>query len=97
MSWQDRSAFYMNQRTFALLQTVSSAEGRPLFGAIGTTTPSTGFSFAGSPIHIVSQMSDVQPLDADLVRQSESGLSDRLAPGHHNANRSIFRWLVHIA
>jgi HK97 family phage major capsid protein len=51
----------MNQRTFALLQTMSSAEGRPLFGQMGTTTPGTGFAFAGSPIRIVSQLPDVAP------------------------------------
>jgi HK97 family phage major capsid protein len=51
----------MNQRTFALLQSMSSAEGRPLFGKVGTTTPGTGFQFVGSPINIVSQMPDVQP------------------------------------
>jgi HK97 family phage major capsid protein len=61
MSWQDGSAFYMNQRTLALLQTMSSAEGRPLFGPMGTNAPGTGLSFAGSPIHIVSQLPDVAP------------------------------------
>lgn len=61
MEWQAGAAFFMNQRTFALLQSMSSAEGRPLFGSFGTATPGTGFSFAGSPIQIVSQMPDVQP------------------------------------
>jgi HK97 family phage major capsid protein len=51
----------MNQRTFALLQSMSSADGRPLFGPMGTSVPGTGFQFAGSPINIVSQMPDVQP------------------------------------
>jgi HK97 family phage major capsid protein len=61
MQWLDGSAFYMNQNTFALLQSMSSAEGRPLFGQFGTATPGTGFSFAGSPIRIVSQLPDVAP------------------------------------
>ena len=61
MQWQDGSAFYVNQRTFALLQTMSSADGRPLFGATGTASPGTGFAFGGSPIRIVSQLPDVAP------------------------------------
>src|SRR5215469_552618 len=51
----------MNQRTFSLLQSMSSADGRPLFGQFGTNAFGTGFSFAGSPINIVSQMPDVAP------------------------------------
>jgi HK97 family phage major capsid protein len=58
LQWQEGSSYLMNQRTFALLQTMSSAEGRPLFGSPGTAAPGTGFSFAGSPINIVSQMPD---------------------------------------
>ena len=61
MQWMDGSSYLMNQRTFALLQTMSSAEGRPLFGPMGTAAPGTGFQFAGSPINIASQMPDVQP------------------------------------
>jgi HK97 family phage major capsid protein len=61
MQWQDRCSYLMNQRTFALLQTMSSAEGRPLFGPTGTNTPGTGFQFGGSPVNIVSQMPDVPP------------------------------------
>jgi HK97 family phage major capsid protein len=61
IEWQDGSAFFMNQRTFALLQTMSTAEGRPLFGAMGTTSPGTGFQLAGSPIHVVSQLPDCAP------------------------------------
>jgi HK97 family phage major capsid protein len=61
IQWQDGASYLMNQRTFVLLQTMSSAEGRPLFGPQGTTSPGTGFSFAGSPINIVSQMPDCAP------------------------------------
>jgi HK97 family phage major capsid protein len=61
MTWQDGCSYLMNQRTFALLQTMSSAEGRPLFGPMGTNTPRTGFQFGGAPINIVSQMPDVAP------------------------------------
>ena len=61
MQWMDGASYLMNQRTFALLQTMTTAEGRPLFGAMGTNAPGTGFSFAGSPINIVSQMPDCGP------------------------------------
>jgi len=59
IQWLDGASYLMNQRTFALLQTMSSADGRPLFGQFGTNAPGTGFSFAGSPINIVTQMPDV--------------------------------------
>jgi HK97 family phage major capsid protein len=61
IQWMDGCSYLMNQRTFALLQSMSSADGRPLFGQMGTNTSGTGFSFAGSPINIVSQMPDCQP------------------------------------
>jgi HK97 family phage major capsid protein len=59
ISWHDGSAYYMNQ--LALLQSMSSAEGRPLFGQFGTSAPGAGLSFAGSPIIINSWMPDVGP------------------------------------
>jgi HK97 family phage major capsid protein len=61
IQWMDGCSYLMNQRTFALLQSMSSADGRPLFGQMGTNTPGTGFQFAGSPINIVSQIPDCQP------------------------------------
>jgi HK97 family phage major capsid protein len=67
MQWMDGCSYLMSQRTLGLLQTMSSAEGRPLFGPTGTNTPGTGFSFAGSPINIVSQMPDVQPGSTPLA------------------------------
>jgi HK97 family phage major capsid protein len=61
VQWHDGASYLLNQRTFALLQTMTTAEGRPLFGSFGTNSPGTGFTFAGSPINIVSQMPDVSP------------------------------------
>lgn len=61
LEWQSGSAYFMNQRSFALLQSMSSADGRPLFGPMGTNSPGTGFQFAGSPIYLVSQLPDVAP------------------------------------
>jgi len=53
MQWQAGGSYLMNQRTFALLMTMSDTSGRPLLG--------TGFSFMGVPVNIVSQMPDVVP------------------------------------
>jgi HK97 family phage major capsid protein len=63
----------MNQRTFALLQSMSSADGRRLFGPMGTSTPGTGFQFAGSPINIVSQMPVVSPAQLRLPSRTGKG------------------------
>jgi HK97 family phage major capsid protein len=59
IQWMDGCSYLMNQRTFALPQSMSSADGRPLFGQMGTNAPGTGFQFAG--INIVSQMPDCVP------------------------------------
>jgi HK97 family phage major capsid protein len=57
--WHEGASFFMNQRTFALLLTMSDASSRPLFGQLPSGLP--GYMFAGSPIQIVSQMPDVAP------------------------------------
>ena len=54
-------SYLRNQKTYGLLQTMATADGRPLFGPFGTSSPGTGFSFAGMPIHITSWMPDVSP------------------------------------
>jgi len=91
MQWQDGCSYLMNQRTFALLQTMSSAEGRPLFGPMGTNTPGTGFQFGGAPVHIASQMPDDSTwIDPSGLRQLEADLPDRLAKEYDDDGRSIF-------
>jgi HK97 family phage major capsid protein len=57
MEWHNGGAYLMNQRTFALLMTMSDALGKPLL----TMMPQgqMGFMFAGSPIVIASQMPDI--------------------------------------
>jgi HK97 family phage major capsid protein len=57
--WHDGASNFMNQRTFALLLTMSDAINRPLFGQLPSGLP--GYTFAGSPIQIVSQMPNVEP------------------------------------
>jgi HK97 family phage major capsid protein len=59
MQWQAGSNFYMNQRTAALLFSMSDTTGRPLLTALPERQP--GFMLAGSPIVIVSQLPDVAP------------------------------------
>jgi HK97 family phage major capsid protein len=73
IQWLEGSSYLMNQRTFALLQTMSSAECRPLFGNPGMAAPGTGFTFAGSPINIVSQMPDCQPGSTPMRLATGSG------------------------
>jgi HK97 family phage major capsid protein len=48
----------MNQRTAALLLTMSDGMGRPLLSPLPQSQP--GFLLAGSPIVIASQMPDVR-------------------------------------
>src|SRR6516225_6186014 len=59
MQWHAGGSYIMNQRTFALLLTMSDALNRPLWGQLPGGVP--GFMLAGSPIVIVSQFPDVQP------------------------------------
>src|SRR5262245_34957980 len=55
MQWHTGSSYLMNQRTFALLHTMSDAIGRPLLSPI---PQGPGFVLDGSPIKIASQMPD---------------------------------------
>lgn len=60
MQWQDGCVWLMNQRTYNLIMTMSTADGRPLFGGWGVMPGrEPGLNFAGSPVQIVSQMPDV--------------------------------------
>jgi HK97 family phage major capsid protein len=49
----------MNQRTFALLLTISDATGRPLLNPLPLGQPS--YALAGCPITIATQMPDCAP------------------------------------
>jgi HK97 family phage major capsid protein len=49
----------MNQCTFAMLMTMSDAMARPLWTSLSGAEP--GYTLAGSPIFIASQMPDVAP------------------------------------
>ncbi len=59
MEWQAGCSYLMNQRTFGLLLTMSDSAQRPIWGQLPGGLP--GFTLAGSPINIVTQMPDVQP------------------------------------
>jgi HK97 family phage major capsid protein len=59
MQWQAGANYFMNQRTAALLFSMSDTTGRPLLTTLPERQP--GFMLAGSPIVIVSQMPDVAP------------------------------------
>lgn len=59
MEWQNGASYLMNQRTFALLLTMSDSAQRPIWGQLPGGLP--GFTLAGSPINIVTQMPDVSP------------------------------------
>jgi HK97 family phage major capsid protein len=60
MQWHGEGAYYMNQRTWALLATISDAIGRPLF-APSPIQNQVGFMLNGSPVHIVTQFPDCLP------------------------------------
>jgi len=57
--WHANDSYLMNQRTFALLLTMSDANGRPLLNMMPQGM--VGYQLAGSPIIIVSQMPDCAP------------------------------------
>lgn len=59
LQWQAGASYLMNQRTFALLVTMSDAQSRPLWAQLPEGMP--GFQIAGAPIRIVSQMPDIAP------------------------------------
>ena len=57
--WHANGSYLMNQSTFALLLTMSDANGRPLLNMMPQGM--VGYQLAGSPIIIVSQMPDCAP------------------------------------
>src|SRR5262249_37740293 len=59
MQWHQGASYLMNQRTFALILTMSDAMGRPLLNMMPQGM--AGFMLAGSPITIATQMPDVEP------------------------------------
>jgi HK97 family phage major capsid protein len=60
MQWHGEGAYFMNQRTWALLATTTDAIGRPLF-APSPVQNQVGFMLNGSPVIIVSQMPNCEP------------------------------------
>jgi HK97 family phage major capsid protein len=63
--WHQGSVYLMNQKTFALLLTMSDTSTRPLWTSLPGTEP--GFTLAGSPIVIASQIPDVAPGSAPVL------------------------------
>ena len=59
--WQANASFLMNQRTAALLLTMSDGTGRPMLGSVQGLHDGPRWSLLGFPIHIASQMPDVAP------------------------------------
>jgi HK97 family phage major capsid protein len=57
--WRSNGSYFMNARTLGLLLTMSTTDGRPLFGQLPGAMP--GLVFAGRPIVINSWMPDVGP------------------------------------
>ena len=59
LEWQANGSFFMNQKTLALLLTMSDTSNRPLWGQLPGGLP--GFVLAGSPIVVNTWMPDVVP------------------------------------
>jgi HK97 family phage major capsid protein len=59
MQWQDGCVWLLNQRTAALLFSMSDAMGRPIFSVLPERAP--GFMLAGSPVILCSWLPDVGP------------------------------------
>jgi HK97 family phage major capsid protein len=59
VQWMAGASYLCNQRTWAQIMTMSDATGRPLWSQVPGGEP--GFQLAGSPVHIVTQMPDIQP------------------------------------
>ncbi|MCP3462534.1 phage major capsid protein [Bradyrhizobium sp. CCGUVB23] len=59
MQWQGGARFWMNQKTFSMLLSMSSTDGRPLLNPTFQSVP--GFNFMGVPIDINNFMPDIAP------------------------------------
>jgi HK97 family phage major capsid protein len=57
--WHANARYLMNQKTFALLLTMSDGMGRPMLAQMPQGVPT--YMLAGSPIFIASQMPDCMP------------------------------------
>jgi len=92
MQWHAGGAYFMNQRTWALLATTSDEIGRPLF-APSPIQNQVGFQLNGSPVVIATQFPDCLPgntpvMFADLkqlyilvIRQATTMQSDPYTAG----------------
>ena len=61
IQWHAGASFLMNQRTAALLMTMSDATGKPLLGSMQGLHDGPRWSLCGFPVNIASQMPDVAP------------------------------------
>jgi HK97 family phage major capsid protein len=98
VQWHSGAVFLMNQRSFALLMTTSTAEGRPLFGQL--PSGAVGPQLAGFPIRIASQMPDCGPGSTPVLfgnlksaytvvdRQATTVLADPYSAGYCH----LFKW-----
>ena len=59
IQWHAGASFLMNQRTAALLMTMSDATGKPLLGSMQGLHDGPRWSLCGFPVNIASQMPDV--------------------------------------
>src|SRR5262249_31677411 len=61
IQWHSGASFLMNQRTAALLMTMSDATGKPLLGSMQGLHDGPRWSLCGFPVNIASQFPDVAP------------------------------------
>src|SRR5215831_12638368 len=66
MQWHNEGTYVMNQRTWALLATMSDAIGRPLF-APSPIQNQPGFMLNGSPVTIATQMPNCEPGNTPIL------------------------------
>lgn len=59
VQWHSEGRYFLNQRTWALITTMSDGIGRPLWSQLPGGEP--GFQLNGSPVTIVTQFPDVAP------------------------------------
>jgi HK97 family phage major capsid protein len=65
ISWHGGASWYMNQRTWALLASMSDAIGRPLWSQPPGGLP--GLWLLGSPVNIVTQFPDCLPGNCPIL------------------------------
>jgi hypothetical protein len=96
ISLHDGSAYYMNQRTLALLQSMSSAEGRPTFWTVWhqRTRNGTVVCWVADHHQFVAARRRAWH-NSGHVRQSAPCLYSCRTAGGDNRARPIYRRLVH--